>query len=622
MPDNGALERLSKKLNAGHTEETPHRSDLFPRGSAAPSGWQAVETEPIVLPMAQKSRFNIFSVFFAGSVAFFLIAIAIAAFLFFSGTNTISTKNVDVQVSGPSQIDAGSTLSLQVVVTNRNPVPIQLTDLVVEFPQGTRSDINIAVATPRTRISLGTINPGESVSRTVKAVLFGQAGTQPEIQVSVEYHTPSSNAIFSSGTTYTTHIGQSPASIVVSSESQVVSGQATPITVTITSNSPQTLSDMLLAATYPPGFSLQNANPAPASGTTIWNLGDIEPGGVRTITLNGIFTGEDGDQRTLTFEAGSQQSGSNFEISAPLATAEADTTVAKPFISAAIALDNSIADQHTIVRGKGINAQVAWTNNLPTAVQNLVITLSLKGKILDRTSVRVPQGFFNSSNSSIVWDKTTFPNFAAVAPGQSGILSFSFATLPLAQGKFQNPELDLAVTVHANRFTEGNVPGTVDSSASTKALVATDFALTTSLSHVGNAGPLPPKADKETGYTVSWSLSNTANAAANSVVTAALPTYAKFIGAVLPTSETVTFDSNQRIVTWNVGDITAGQARAVSFTVGITPSVSQVGQVPVVITDQKAAGFDRFVQDNVSATARDLTTGSAATSQDQGVVVP
>ena len=39
-------------------------------------------------------------------------------------------------------------------------------------------------------------------------------------------------------------------------------------------------------------------------------------------------------------------------------------------------------------------------------------------------------------------------------------------------------------------------------------------------------------------------------------------------------------------------------------------------------SNQKATAFDRFVQDNVSASASDLSTASAATSQNQGLVVP
>lgn len=572
--------------------------------------------------MPRKRPSQAFTYVFIGSAAFFIVALGVAALLFFSGTNTVSTKNVEVAVSGPPEVDAGSTLSLQVVVTNRNPVPIQLADLVIAFPQGTRSAADVSVSMPRTRISLGTVDPGVSVNRTVTAVLFGQSGASAPVTVSVEYRTPSSNAVFSSDTTYTTRIRQSPASITVSGESQVISGQATTLTVTVTSNAPQPLSDMLLAATYPPGFTLQSADPSPIGNSSVWALGDIEPAGSRTITLRGTFTGEDGDMRALTFQAGTRQSGSDTGISAPLAASETDLTVAKPFVSASILLNGSVADQHTVARGAAVSGEVDWANNLPVAVQNLSITLSLKGSLIDPATVRVQQGFYDSAHSQIVWDKTTNPDFAGVGPGKSGALSFSFSTLPLSKGTFKNTEIDFAAAVHANRSSEGNVPQTVDSSASTKALVATNLALTASLSHASGSGPIPPKANQETVYIVAWNLSNSANAVANGAVTGSLPNYVRYIGAVSPSGENVSYDDNKRTITWNPGDLAAGGLDSVSFKVGVTPSVSQVAQSPAVVTGISATAFDRFVQDNVTAAAGDLTTGSAASSQDQGNVVP
>ncbi len=622
MSENDALDRLSKKLNTGDPNAGINRSPLYPKSSSAPPSWDDTETSgaSTSIFMKHKQRFSPLEIVFFGSTIFFIIALVAAGFLFFSGQNIVSTKNVDIQISGPAAIGAGNTLSLQVIVTNRNAVPIQLADLVVEFPAGTRSDLNISVAVPRTRVTLGTVNPGESVNRTVRAVLFGQADSEAPIKASVEYRVPSSNAIFVSDTTFVTRISESPASITVVAEKEVVSGQATTLTATVTSNSPQVLKDMLLLATYPPGFSFTSATPAPVGGTATWSLGDIEPAGARTVTIRGVFTGEEGDARVIRFTAGNKKKDSDTDIAAPLARADLSLTVTKPFISAGIALNGSIADQHTIVRGQLVNGQVTWTNNLPVAVQNLSIELAVKGQILDKGSVRVQQGFYNSGSSSMVWDKTTHSDFGNVAPGQSGTLPFDFSTLPLGQGSFKNPTLDFVLTVHANRQSEGNVPETVTATAATKALVATDLTLDASLAR--GSGPIPPEADTETIYVVTWRVSNSANALANTVVTATLPNYARFIGTVTPVNEAVSYDTNQAIVSWKIGDMAIGASRSVSFSIGVTPSVSQIGSPPPVMTSQRVAGFDRFVQDNVEATAPELNTASAVSSQQDGVVVP
>ncbi len=621
MPDNGALERLSKKLNSKDTGDETQRARLFPKAQPAPGAWHedAAPVETNIF-MARKPRFNVFRIVFIGSAAFFVLALAVAAYLFFSGQNTVSTKNVDVQVAGPTQIRAGDTLSLQIIVTNHNTVPMQLTDLVVEFPPGTRSDTDVSVSLPRIRESIGTINPGESINRTVNAVLFGASGAVETVQASAEYRVPSSNAVFVSDTTYTTRISESPAAIAVAAPAQVVSGQSSTIAATVTSNSPQVLSNMLLIATYPPGFSFTSATPAPAFGTTVWKLGDIEPAGTRTITINGVFTGEDGDQRVITFTSGNQNASSSQSVAAPLATGEADFTVTKPFISTDVALNGSVADVHTIQRGATVQGTIDWTNNLPVAVQSLAITLSLKGQIIDQGTVHPVQGFYSSANSTITWDSSTLPALANVAPGASGTLTFSFATLPLSRGTFRSPTVNFSVNVSANRQSEGNVPGTVTATASTQAMVATNLALGASLASV--SGPVPPKVNTETVYTVTLNLTNSANDIANAVVTGILPTYVRFIGNPTPSSENVTYDSQQGTVSWSPGSLNAGSSRTVSFQVGVTPSVSQVAQVPVVMRDIHATAYDRFVQDTVSADAPVVDTDSGSSLAGRGVVVP
>ena len=181
MQDDSALERLSKRLDAGKNEQEQTRSGLRTSYTGAPQSWKPDIDQST---MSKKTKMKPLEIFFAASIVFFVVASVVAALLFLGGNNTVSTKNVTVQVSGPTQIGAGSTLSLQIVVTNKNAVPMELTDLIVEFPEGTRSDFDIGVELPRIRESLGTIQPGESVNRTIRAVLFGLQGTNAIIKAS------------------------------------------------------------------------------------------------------------------------------------------------------------------------------------------------------------------------------------------------------------------------------------------------------------------------------------------------------------------------------------------------------------------------------------------------------
>ena len=611
-----AIERLSKKLYAGTNDTRLKRSQLYQRGETAPTEWNEKPTpEPV---MKKKFPIKPLEALFGGSIAFFVIAVVVSVFLFFGGNNTVSTKNVDVKVSGPTEIGAGSTLSIQVIITNRNAVPMELTDLVVEFPDGTRSDADISRDLPRLRESLGTVKPGESVNRTVRAVLFGLSGSEMPVKVSAEYRVPSSNAVFVSETTYVVLLNESPAAISIEALKEAISGQEISFTVDVSSNAPDLLADMLLLATYPPGFKFSSSAPAPILGEAAWDLGDIEPGGKRTVKITGTFSGEDGESKVLHFSVGNRKSNTEDEIAAPLALSDISLTVKKPFISIDIILKGERAATYAVSRGEVVEGMVRWSNNLPTRVQNVAITLLMNGQILDKRSVRSQYGFYDSNSSSILWDKSVRPIYADIAPGASGSETFSFSAYPPIQGNYRNADIQLSATVKANRVTEGSVPESISSSASVTAYVLTDLKLNAIVAV--SSGPVPPKVGVESRYLVTWQVSNTANAVANTLVSGVLPSYVNYVGA--PSGDGVTFDENSRTVSWDAGDLAAGQSKAVSFAVSMTPSTSQISQAPVLMSDIKAGALDRYVRYDVDASAPDLKTSNASASLNGGNVVP
>ncbi|PIR85019.1 hypothetical protein COU15_02935 [Candidatus Kaiserbacteria bacterium CG10_big_fil_rev_8_21_14_0_10_45_20] len=617
MRPKSALDRLEKKLDSRSEESAPkERSSLSQHRNKASEEWQS---SPASASRPRRRRLRVLDMVFIIAVVFFIIAGIFASVTFFSGNNIVSTRNVSIAIDGPNEIRAGDTLSLNIAVTNHNSVPMELTDLVVEFPDGTRSEVDVSVALPRIRESVGTIEPGQSISKNVRAVLFGTANTNAEVKVSVEYRVPSSNAIFFSEEKYVVPISQSPASITVDALDEVVSGQETVLSVTVTSNVSEKLPGMMLVAEYPPGFSFVSSTPEPVSGSSAWKFGDIEAGGSRKVTIRGRFSGEDGDERVVHFTAGTQNPNDEEAIAAPLATGDASLFVAKPFISAALALGGDIVSEYVANRGAQVRGDIRWTNNLPSRVQDVEIEVKLNGAILDRNNTSADRGFYRSSDNTILFSKESDPRLADVAPGASGVSSFSFASLPLNLGEFRNPEIDISVTVKARRISETSVPENLESNASATVLVSTDLALASSATSL--SGPVPPKADVETVYSITWLVTNSVNAVANASVTASLPSYVRWIGNETPNGSEVSFNQVGGVVSWNIGDIGAGESRNVTFQVGVTPSLSQVNRAPTIISDQRVYGFDRFTRRQIERTSSSLDTSSGV-PQSQGIVVP
>lgn len=614
--DDDALERLELRVESKAGSEPTIRRPLPQHAEVTQGNWRDT-AGPRRSLFSWLPRMSPLEYLFAFSIVFFVGAATIASLFIFSGSNTVSTRNVDVSVTGPTSIRAGEEVTLQVVVTNRNAVAMSLTDLLIEFPPGTRSPNDVSVDLPRTRESLGTIDPGESVNRTVKAVMFGDAGVPVEVVVTAEYRVEASNAVFQSARSYKATISQSPATITVDALKEVVSGQETELTVTVLSNAAENITGLLLVATYPPGFQFASSVPKPFSGTTVWDLGDIEPEGTRTVTIRGTFTGEDGDDRVIHFTAGTKKRTGDSAIAAPLATTDTTLKVAKPFVSVTLALNGNQAPVVSADRGQNIQVDVEWANNLPVRVQNVEIQVKLTGSILNKSSVRTSQGFFRSSDNTVLFTKQTDPRLASLEPGESGISTFEFSTMQVGQGAFQSPQVTLAATVKANRSAEGGVVDVVTSSANTVMQVATDLALTPVLSRV--SGPLPPKVDTATVYSVTWLLQNSANTIANTTVTGILPAYVTWIGGA--GGADITYNENDRTITWKIGDMNANASRSVTFQISFTPSVTQVGAVPVLIMEQTVSAFDRFIRAPVERKAGQVNT-QTSTSPTLAPVVP
>jgi hypothetical protein len=144
-----------------------------------------------------------------------------------------------------------------------------------------------------------------------------------------------------------------------------------------------------------------------------------------------------------------------------------------------------------------------------------------------------------------------------------------------------------------------------------------------------NKGPIPPQAEKETTYTVTWTLTNPSNDIRGGVVTAKLPAYVTWLGKSMPGSEPVTFNDATGEVRWDAGDLAAGSGltglgKTVSFQISLTPSLSQVNTRPELISEAHFSGSDTYVLGKVDAVSPKLDTSQLKDGQggQTGEVLP
>ena len=270
------VERLRRAMYSRSLSPKIHDRERRPLGQEQPSvGNEFVKPQedasglvvaPRTIGVARKALWWLLGaaiIFFVGAIAFFTYY-----FLFGGGSFAASPSNIAISISGPPQIEGGAPTELQIVVVNRNKVPLELADLVVTYPKGTRSPTDFATDLQNQRIPLGVIEAGGTRQGTVSAVFAGNEGDHADVKVELEYRIGGSSAIFAASSDYSIVFSSSPLSLVVTGNNETISGQPVELTVSVASNANAPVRDVLFSARYPFGFKFSSANPAPSSVAT------------------------------------------------------------------------------------------------------------------------------------------------------------------------------------------------------------------------------------------------------------------------------------------------------------------------------------------------------------------
>lgn len=598
------MERAREQLYSASASATDlHEQELHaPATPDLPHAWAPPPQKPLI----HERHVHFAGIFFGLALGFFLIAGGIAGYLLYFGGNTVSVNNIDLSISGPTTIAGGDTVPLALSITNRNPAPITHATLDLAFPPGTRSSENVLQDYPRYSEDLGTLAPGQTVTRSIKAVVFGREGEPVSIPIAFSFATPNSSATFVKRSTHGLSITSSPLSVTVAAPAETVSGQAFSLTLSVRSNAQTPIGNVVLAASYPFGFSMLTSSVPLSNGSFL--LGTLRPGDTRTITITGALVGTENGKRSFRFAVGTAKNAEDPAIAIEYLSQSADVAITSPFIATALSINGMRGDSVVLAPGTRSSATLSYTNTLPVAVTNAQISVTLSGGAVDYDSIETSRGFYRSKDHTIVFSLDTDPALARLGPGENGLGTFTFKTL--SGGALKDPAVTFTISVSGTRLGQTNVPETVTASKVVTAKVASAIVFSAQSLHssgpLENMGPIPPKPDVPTTYTVVWTIQNAANAIADAVVSTVLPGYVVFTNVVSPGAN-ITYNSATRTVTWNAGDIAAHVSPQGAFQVSFTPSTSQKGRSPELTGKATLSTYDRFAGVPITLSADPVT---------------
>lgn len=616
-PNKSKLEEIQKELYSHNFQRRESDFKLPSKEYNLKTDWE--NEEKTKTPWFKKLKLKVSLIYLtllSLAIVFFVGSISYASFIFFRDSRIEAGEKVDVNIIGPVSIGGGEKLSLDIIVQNNNSVPMELVDLVMEFPEGTKEAGDSMTDLKRVRESLGEIPVGAVVRKTVNSVLFGEENSTKDIQLSIEYQIPDSNAIFQKKKDFSIKLNASPVRLTVEGLKEISSGQQIELDLKIHSNSSKELKDVIIEANYPFGFTYGNSNVKPTVNNNIWIFDSLKPEEEKNIKITGIIEGQNEEERFFRFHSGLVKEDAPKEIGIIFNTSSHNTIIKKSFVDLTLTIDGQQREggEVYVQSGKRSSGYIVFSNNTNNTLRDLDIQLEIAGPALNEKSVVVEQGFYNSINNMIVWNRETHKQFSEVLPRKSLTMSFQFETYPLNKDSvnLRNPEIRLNATVNGIRISENAVEEKVNSSEIALIKVISDVSVRAYTEYekgpFKNSGPVPPKSETETSYTVVLDLTNSTNDLQEAKIEATVPSYVSWTNTFNPQTAQVSYDSYSRKIVWNLGDILAGtgynsESKKLFINLILTPSISQIGETPDLLKDIKFSAIDTFTKTIIS---RDL----------------
>ncbi len=542
-------------------------------------------------------------------VAFFVLAVGVASFIMLRGNNTISGDNIALTVTGPIAVGGGEDFPFQISIANQNAISIESATLIIEYPKGTHSaeEGNREIATERKQLE--TVESGELLNVEMMARIFGEENEEKEIKVSVDYRVAGSNATFhKEAAPLCFKVSTSPVVMTFDAVKTISSGQEIELTLTVQSNSPTPLDDLLVKVTYPEGFDYSESKPEPISGEDTWRIGSLKPAEKKILVIKGLMTGYEDEKRRFVATGGVANASDQNALASMLAKAQTEVTIEQPFLDVGVSVNGNKNDPAIITTNEPAQVEIEYKNALDMAIYDGKVLVELSGNALNEFEVKPSNGFYDSTKNTITWDAVDETSLKEILPGKVSRLSF---TLNPREDIGRTPELAFKVTVRGQRVFEDRVPQELVGTASRTIKVESVPVITSAILYgeapFTNTGPIPPVAERVTQYTYMLIVKAGTNDITGAEITAVIPQYVSWLDLITDDDD-VTYNATTRTMRWNIGNMDANSEKQVAVQVSFLPSLSQVGTTPTILEAQRLKATDRFTGTTVRAEHPALTT--------------
>ena len=532
---------------------------------------------------------------FSGVV--FLAVLAVSGAVFYFWLTSFKKSLVDFGIAGPNQIASGENGTYIISYWNNTNQILKNSALNIRYPQGAIID-----GGKNTNIDLGSIGIGGGGKQEITIAFIGADKSIQKLEAALSYQPQNTSSTFENETAKEVAINGSALSVEFQAPEKILPNAKNIYTIGYKNNTDKVFQNVAIEANFPSNFTLVSSDRTPTKNNS-WILGDLNPNVEGKIVISGILKSAQGD---------------NFDVAIGIVENDKfykfwQNALPVSLSDSPLKLNISVNDQANATANPGDRLQfkINYENNSGVALENVVLKAVLGGLMYDFATLKTG-GYFNGVNNTITWNAGNMADLGNLRSGASGVVEFQINVKPqYVMRTFRDKNFLLQVTA------EIETPA-----ASAAEDIAVKINTKTELKTKGyyfdsamkNSGPLPPKVNQATTYTIHWQVTNFSNDADNVMVRSTLPEGVAWLDKKSGAGgATLEYNDRTGELIWNVGKVSAGTGvlldpYEVIFQVSLTPAAHQANLTAPILGESALTGADMFTGTDIAATAPILKT--------------
>lgn len=542
----------------------------------------------------------------------------------------VGNSGIELNIKAPKEIVAGNSFSYEIDYHNGSGMTLSDVKLEILFPEGFVSTDSSQAPSGVNSWTIGSLADGEGGQISISGYLVAPENSANVITARFSYIPANFSSEFRKEASANSVVSGFGFNIISDYINTALVGQKNEMSLNLGPFQDNHLSEIYLQASSSDNIKIDDLGPidsatasSSASSSPLDNV-KIEKVGERTWRLSNLPVSSDKrlrlplDFNVLEKKADQEDLSINLfskgkdDQDLPVWNKTFRFDILKSDLNISLSVDDNKSD-FPVDFGSTLKYKLSYSNNGDASLNDLVLMAVIKGDTVDWNSLKDPSGGAVSGNA-IVWSKEELPALAELAPGDSGEIDFSLQLNPFSPSQMSSNQ---NVTSYA-QYSLDNKPDLNSEDNKSNTVVNplnSDFSLNEKILYFNEnnipvgAGPLPPQVGQTTKFRVLWTVKNNMHDLNQVKVTSVLPPGVNWADSGDTNVGSISYNSSNRTVTWNIGLLPLSVYRAdAEFSISLTPASGDRGKIMVLSSGAVASAQDSVTKAQLRRQSSPKTT--------------